>query len=87
MNTENGFSANWSEPKTLAEMAAESAEQSACGIRGIPCPRCGLSAWRVWYTRDGVGFIKRKRRCLNPACGHEIVTRDRQRPSQSAEPA
>jgi hypothetical protein len=60
------------ERPTMQELAAQSGSDS-----GIVCPRCRNSAWRVWYTRLGLGIIKRKRKCLTPGCGHEIVTHEK----------
>lgn len=64
-------------PPNERPTARELAAQGGGGDTGIRCPRCGLSAWRVYYTRWGLGVVKRKRKCLTPGCGHEIVTHEK----------
>ena len=65
---------SWSEPKSLGELAAEANATSP--VQGIPCGKCHNTAWRVYYTRLGLGIVKRKRVCLT--CSHESVTHEKQ---------
>lgn len=59
------------EPKTLREMAAETARIESGG-RGIACPQCGCRDLRVYKTKPHFGDIGRRRECRN--CGHRITT-------------
>jgi hypothetical protein len=57
-------------PKTLAEMAAETA--AAEGVRGIRCRKCNCADWRVETTRRHDGMIVRYRICRH--CGGRVTT-------------
>lgn len=47
--------------------------------RGIQCKACGCCHFRVVYTRQvRGGRIKRRRQCMNAACGREITTYERE---------
>lgn len=54
------------ERKTLAQMAAETAEANG-GSKGIACPRCGCVDMRVQHTTRGDGLVVRYRKCRH--CG------------------
>lgn len=58
-------------PKTLAEMASETAKVEG-GKRGIACPNCGCRDLRVQTTRRGEGLVLRYRVCRN--CGAHRAT-------------
>ena len=59
------------EPKTLREMAAETARIESGG-RGIACPQCGCRDLRVETTRRHDGMIVRYRVCRH--CGGRRTT-------------
>jgi hypothetical protein len=44
--------------------------------RGLECRYCGCKDFRVIYTRDRIGGIRRKRECRN--CGKAIWTMEGQ---------
>jgi len=56
--------------KTLDEMA-EAGEPL-----GIACRDCGCRDWRVNYTRQGNGEVKRQKICRH--CGRRMMTRERE---------
>lgn len=72
MNSERRIQ-EWAEPKSLSEFA----EQAVADESGIRCPKCNCADWRVGWTRDGMGVIKRQRVCRNPNCGHSIHTTEK----------
>jgi len=57
-------------PKSLAQMAAETAE--AEGVRGIRCQQCNCADWRVETTRRHDGIIVRYRVCRH--CQARVTT-------------
>lgn len=63
----------WTPPKSLGEMAAESMNDG----KGIRCPRCNCAHWRVLTTWEGEGFINRTRVCQNQNCGYKMTTREK----------
>jgi transcriptional regulator NrdR family protein len=53
------------------------ARKTADKAAGIPCPACGSCLSVVLYRRAPRGFLRRRRRCLNPACGARFTTAER----------
>lgn len=58
-------------PKTLAEMATETAKIEG-GTRGIACPNCGCRHFEVVKTRPHDGEISRRKQCRH--CGQRVTT-------------
>ena len=58
-------------PKTLAEMAAETARVEG-GTRGIACPKCGCRHFEVIKTKPHDGEISRRKQCRN--CKQRVTT-------------
>ncbi len=56
--------------KSLDEMEAAGAEL------GIVCRECGCRDWRVNYTRQGNGEVRRQKICRH--CGKRMMTRERE---------
>ena len=58
-------------PKTLAQMAAETAALESSG--GSPmCPECGCRDFRPYRTNGGTSSIYRYEMCRH--CGHKVIT-------------
>jgi hypothetical protein len=59
--------------KSLAQLAAEAAEESS--TKGLGCPECGCRDFRVVYTRGRDDRIERRRACRH--CGRRVTTHER----------
>ena len=60
------------------EPAAEPAPAAPKPQPGLVCRGCGGNHFKVLFTRQHPKRIMRRRQCMNPHCGREITTFERE---------
>jgi DNA-directed RNA polymerase subunit RPC12/RpoP len=60
---------------TLADLGISKKISDYIARGGICCPECQSTATRVYYTRRGLGFFRRVRKCSR--CGRTFATEER----------